>query len=47
MAKLGKRQTAINESVDRTKSYSVADAAALVKANAKANLMRRSKSQSI
>ena len=36
MAKLGKRQTAINESADRTKSYSVADAAALVKDNAKA-----------
>ena len=36
MAKQGKRQTAINEAVDRNRSYSVADAAALVKANAKA-----------
>ena len=36
MAKLGKRQTAVNEAVDRTRNYSVADAAALVKANAKA-----------
>ncbi|MGC6530259.1 MAG: 50S ribosomal protein L1 [Candidatus Puniceispirillaceae bacterium] len=36
MAKLGKRQTAINEAVDRNRTYSVADAAALVKANAKA-----------
>jgi large subunit ribosomal protein L1 len=36
MAKLGKRQTAVNEAVDRTQNYSVADAAALVKANAKA-----------
>ena len=36
MAKLGKRQTAINEAVDRERNYSVAEAAALVKANAKA-----------
>ena len=36
MAKLGKRQTAINESVDRNRTYSVAEAAELVKANAKA-----------
>ena len=36
MAKLGKRQQAVSEAVDRTKNYSVADAAALVKANAKA-----------
>ena len=36
MAKQGKRQQAVNEAVDRTKNYSVADAAALVKANAKA-----------
>ena len=36
MAKLGKRKTAVNEAVDRTINYSVADAAALVKANAKA-----------
>ena len=36
MAKLGKRQTSVNEAVDRTKNYTVADAAALVKANAKA-----------
>ena len=36
MAKQGKRQTAVNEAVDRTRNYSVADAAALVKANAKA-----------
>ena len=36
MAKLGKRQTAVNEAVDRTRNYSVAEAAALVKANAKA-----------
>ena len=36
MAKLGKRQTAINEAVDRDRNYSVAEAAALVKANAKA-----------
>ena len=36
MAKLGKRQAAVNEAVDRTKQYSVADAAALVKENAKA-----------
>ena len=36
MAKLGKRKTAVNEAVDRTRNYSVADAAALVKANAKA-----------
>ena len=36
MAKLGKRQTSINEAVDRDRNYSVAEAAALVKANAKA-----------
>lgn len=36
MAKLGKRHQAVSEAVDRTKNYSVADAAALVKANAKA-----------
>ena len=36
MAKLGKRQSAVNEAVDRTRNYSVADAAALVKSNAKA-----------
>ena len=36
MAKLGKRKTAVNEAVDRTRNYSVSDAAALVKANAKA-----------
>ena len=36
MAKLGKRHTAINEAVDRERNYSVAEAAALVKANAKA-----------
>ena len=36
MAKQGKRQTAINEAVDRNRTYSVAEAAALVKANAKA-----------
>ena len=36
MAKQGKRQTSINEAVDRNRNYSVADAAALVKSNAKA-----------
>ena len=36
MAKLGKRQTSINEAVDRDRTYSVAEAAALVKSNAKA-----------
>ena len=36
MAKLGKRQTAVNEAVDRMRTYSVADASALVKSNAKA-----------
>ena len=36
MAKLGKRKTAVNEAVDRNRNYSVAEAAALVKSNAKA-----------
>ena len=36
MAKLGKRKTAINESVDRNRTYSVAEASALVKDNARA-----------
>ena len=36
MAKLGKRKTAINESVDRNRTYSVAEASALVKENARA-----------
>ena len=36
MAKQGKRQTAVNEAVDRMRTYSVADASALVKSNAKA-----------
>ena len=36
MAKLGKRKIAINESVDRNRTYSVAEASALVKDNARA-----------
>lgn len=36
MAKLGKRKIAINESVDRDRTYSVAEASALVKDNARA-----------
>jgi len=36
MAKQGKRQTAVNEAVDRMRTYTVADASALVKSNAKA-----------
>ena len=36
MAKLGKRKTAINESVDRNRTYSVAEASALIKDNARA-----------
>jgi large subunit ribosomal protein L1 len=36
MAKIGKRQQAINKAVDREKLYSLSDAVKLVKANAKA-----------